>query len=145
MNGVIIWTPGTTLDQIEKQVIIKALEHYRGNKTATAGALGIAIRTLDNKFERYEAEKKTEEAAVARDRKIRDAQLARARGITTSQSAAFPDSAEDEEAGDSASAGIRVEPTSDFATQPAVSLPQRGEVQGVLSAKVAQGGSRGRR
>lgn len=56
MNDFIIWSPGVTLDQIERQVIEKAFAFFRKNKTQTAQALGIAIRTLENKFERYEKE-----------------------------------------------------------------------------------------
>lgn len=56
------WQVGMTLDQIEKQVILKAYRFFEGNKTHTASALGIAIRTLDNKLKRY-AEEEFDEAA----------------------------------------------------------------------------------
>jgi hypothetical protein len=39
MNGIIVWSPGVSLEAVEKQVIQRAIDHYRGNKTATAGAL----------------------------------------------------------------------------------------------------------
>ena len=58
MDNMIVWSPGVTLDGIEKQVILMALKHFRGNKTVTSNSLGIAIRTLDNKLEKYEAEEK---------------------------------------------------------------------------------------
>lgn len=48
-----IWQPGRTLDDVEKDVICAALQFYQNNKTNTARALGIAIRTLDYKLERY--------------------------------------------------------------------------------------------
>lgn len=47
------WVPGTTMDEIEKQVILHALRHYSGNRTHTAKALGISIRTLRNKLADY--------------------------------------------------------------------------------------------
>ncbi|MBU6376073.1 MAG: sigma 54-interacting transcriptional regulator [Bdellovibrionales bacterium] len=47
------WTPGRTLDQIEKNVILDALKHHEGNRTHTARALGISIRTLRNKLADY--------------------------------------------------------------------------------------------
>lgn len=50
----IIWQPGITLAQVEKEVIQKAYKFFDGNKTKTAQALGIAIRTLDNKLMIYE-------------------------------------------------------------------------------------------
>ena len=44
------WAPGKTLDDIERNVIIEALTYHQGNRTHTAKALGISIRTLRNKF-----------------------------------------------------------------------------------------------
>lgn len=51
-----IYTPGLTLEGAEKVVIEGAYKFYRGNKTTTALALGISVRTLDTKLEKYEAE-----------------------------------------------------------------------------------------
>lgn len=48
-----IWSPGRTLDDLEKEVILHAYKFYGYNKTKTASSLGIAIRTLDNKLEHY--------------------------------------------------------------------------------------------
>lgn len=42
---------GTPLGEIEKQVIIETLKHYRGNKQAAAKALGIAARTIYRKLD----------------------------------------------------------------------------------------------
>lgn len=50
---MIVWTPGNTLADVEKHVILKALQFYQGNKTQTARALGIALRTLANKLDLY--------------------------------------------------------------------------------------------
>ncbi len=47
------WSPGQTLDQIEKNVILEALKYHKGNRTHTAKALGISIRTLRNKLADY--------------------------------------------------------------------------------------------
>ncbi len=47
------WTPGRTLDDIERTVIIEALQYHQGNRTHTAKALGISIRTLRNKLSDY--------------------------------------------------------------------------------------------
>lgn len=80
---MINWSPGVTLDQMEEQVIRKAFAHYRGNKTVTANALGISIRTLDGRLEKYEAEnkKKAEDEELAQ--KNREAFLLRSRGFAT--------------------------------------------------------------
>ena len=47
------WMPGRTLDEIERNVILEALKHHDGNRTHTAKALGISIRTLRNKLAEY--------------------------------------------------------------------------------------------
>ncbi|MCM0605695.1 MAG: sigma-54-dependent Fis family transcriptional regulator [Xanthomonadaceae bacterium] len=47
------WNPGQTLDKIEKSVILDALKYHNGNRTHTAKALGISIRTLRNKLADY--------------------------------------------------------------------------------------------
>ena len=41
------------LDEIEKTVILKTLEENGGNKTETAEQLGISVKTLYNKLEKY--------------------------------------------------------------------------------------------
>ena len=47
------WVPGTTLDDIEKSVILEALQYHSVNRTHTAKSLGISIRTLRNKLADY--------------------------------------------------------------------------------------------
>jgi hypothetical protein len=47
------WRIGFTLAEVEKRAIIEAYEHFQKNKTRTAKALDIAIRTLDSKLEQY--------------------------------------------------------------------------------------------
>jgi len=47
------WIPGKTLDDIERRVILDALQYHQGNRTHTAKALGISIRTLRNKIADY--------------------------------------------------------------------------------------------
>lgn len=47
------WNPGRTLEDIERSVIVEALHHHSGNRTHTARALGISIRTLRNKISDY--------------------------------------------------------------------------------------------
>jgi DNA-binding NtrC family response regulator len=43
-----------TLEEMEKELILKTLEKYSGNKTKTAKALGISLRTLQYKLKKYE-------------------------------------------------------------------------------------------
>ena len=47
------WNPGQTLNDIERNVILQALQYHQGNRTHTARALGISIRTLRNKLAEY--------------------------------------------------------------------------------------------
>ena len=45
---------GTSIEEVEKLLIIRTLELHQGNKPKTAEALGISLKTLYNKLERYE-------------------------------------------------------------------------------------------
>jgi len=44
---------GITLAEMEKNIILKTLEHCDGNKTKAAETLGISVRTLRNKLHEY--------------------------------------------------------------------------------------------
>jgi DNA-binding NtrC family response regulator len=58
----VFWQPGVTLEEIEKQVILAALRFYNQNRTVTADALGISVRTIQNKIAKWEEEKKKNDA-----------------------------------------------------------------------------------
>ncbi|MCA1559400.1 MAG: sigma-54 dependent transcriptional regulator [Acidobacteria bacterium] len=45
-------TPGTTVDEAERRLILLTLEHTRNNKTRAAEVLGISLKTLHNKLNR---------------------------------------------------------------------------------------------
>lgn len=45
------------LSQIEKRHILRVLNHFGGNKTKAAGAMGITVKTLYNKLALYERER----------------------------------------------------------------------------------------
>lgn len=45
---------GLTIGEAERQLIFNTLEHYEGNKRATAEALGISLKTLYNRLKDYE-------------------------------------------------------------------------------------------
>jgi DNA-binding NtrC family response regulator len=47
---------GTTIDENERELIIRTIEFAGGNKTRAAEILGISAKTLYNKLERYEKE-----------------------------------------------------------------------------------------
>ncbi len=44
---------GTTVEEAEKQLILKTLDSVRYNKTRAAEILGISLKTLHNKLHRY--------------------------------------------------------------------------------------------
>jgi len=47
------YDPSITVSELEKRWILKALNHFDGNKTQAALALGITIKTLYNKLHEY--------------------------------------------------------------------------------------------
>jgi DNA-binding NtrC family response regulator len=51
-------TPGTTVDEAERQLIEITLQHTNGNKTRAADLLGISLKTLHNKLNRMKGEGK---------------------------------------------------------------------------------------
>ena len=43
-------SPGTTVEEAERRLIMMTLEHTRDNKTRAAEILGISLKTLHNKL-----------------------------------------------------------------------------------------------
>lgn len=138
MNEMICWSPGVTLEAIEKEVILKAFRFYRGNKTATSSALGIAIRTLENKLEKYQKDGKDDEERERKRASDRADFLIRQRGSTATTPANTPprpSAPKGEERSPLANAGVRVEPASEPAPKPAVPVHERPKVQTVLPSQ----------
>lgn len=52
-NNRVAWIPGQTLKDIEREVIKEALVYFNGNRTLTARALQISIRTMRNKIHEF--------------------------------------------------------------------------------------------
>lgn len=71
------WSPGMTLAQSEEKVIKAAMRFYNNHKPTTASALGIALRTLDNKLKKYAEEdaKKKEEQKKRQAERAKDMKL----------------------------------------------------------------------
>lgn len=128
MNEAINWSPGVTLENIEKQVILMAFRFYRGNKTTTANSLGIAIRTLDNKLEKYEADGKAEKERQDDESAKRTEFLKRQRGNVQFN----PQNGSDVFG---PSAGIHTQPATEIPSEQDMPMPKRKEVQGVLPAQ----------
>jgi DNA-binding NtrC family response regulator len=52
-GGTVSLSLGTSLKEVEREMIIQTLSHVKGNKTKAAQILGIGIRTLYRKLEEY--------------------------------------------------------------------------------------------
>ena len=59
-DDVVIFRPGMTMDEMEKQAIIAALASVNGNRRKAAELLGIGERTLYRKISKYELEEEEE-------------------------------------------------------------------------------------
>lgn len=79
--SMILWTPGVKLEEVEKQVILRAMAFYRGNKTQVASSLGIAIRTLDTRLEEYRIQDETERQRLEKAMKADQDRFTRLRGL----------------------------------------------------------------
>lgn len=143
MNQPVNWSPGVTLEQIEKQVILNAFRFYRGNKTQTAIALGIAIRTLENKLEKYEADGKLADERANAKRLSDHEQLMRSRGIVGRVTEATQSRQKDNAY--AAYDGPDREPSREISAQHSVSVSERKEVQSVLPKHAAASGNNRRR
>jgi transcriptional regulator with PAS, ATPase and Fis domain len=61
--GSVRFAVGTTVEEAEKGLILRTLEHTRNNKTRAAEILGISLKTLHNKLKEYGAAKEEEAGA----------------------------------------------------------------------------------
>jgi DNA-binding NtrC family response regulator len=52
-GGLLQFTVGTPLEEIEREVIVATLEHCRGRKRETAEILGVSLKTLYNRLNEY--------------------------------------------------------------------------------------------
>lgn len=84
--SVINWHPGVSLANLEKQAILITFRFFKGNKTQTARALDIAVRTLDAKLEQYQVQHVDEEAAKNERKRKGDEFLRRQRGLSDEDS-----------------------------------------------------------
>jgi hypothetical protein len=138
------WQPGMTLEVIEKHAILQAYRFYRSNKTTTASALGISIRTLDNKLAQYEKEGKDQERANDAIRKQREDFQRRERGLPIESDAKLETGtggqAQPGPILSEAETGVRVQPFVDTSQKHAMPVLEREEVQ-VMSFKHANGGN----
>ena len=119
-----IWQPGMTLEYVEKISILAAIKFYQGNKTQTALSLGISVRSLHDKLEKYDAERRAEEERRNKTRTENEAYLQRARGLHRTAS------------------GVLLESSTPARAEHTLPVPERKEVQEMLQKPVRSGRSR---
>jgi hypothetical protein len=147
----VYWIPGMTLEALEKICILKAYSFYKNNKTITANSLGIAIRTLDTKLEKYILDEKNEKIRKENE-SIKHAEfLARQRGNPRRDDGLpyfpyspdlKPDSLERHFPGPGMPSGTCMESLANASQEQAMSLSERKEVQGVSSKSSSKGSQR---
>jgi DNA-binding NtrC family response regulator len=55
-NQIVPLLIGSTVDEIERELVLQTLAHCDGNRTRAARVLGVAVRTLRNKIRQYSAD-----------------------------------------------------------------------------------------
>ena len=55
-NEVVPLLIGSTVGEIERELVLQTLAHCHGNRTRAARVLGVSVRTLRNKIRQYSAE-----------------------------------------------------------------------------------------
>lgn len=145
-----MWTPGRTLEQIEKEAILKAYAHHRQNKTQTANSLGISIRTLDSKLEKYQQDDVENEQRIENAKKREDDFIKRSRGNVEAINAAAnaPINFETKKTngpiknGDALETGVRVESVARASEKYEMPLSKQEEVQSLSSRHASASNTR---
>lgn len=70
--ATVLWQMGMTLADLEKEAILECYRSLDQNKAATARALGIDVRTLYDRLEKYEQDRLGALAAGERERDFQD-------------------------------------------------------------------------
>jgi DNA-binding NtrC family response regulator len=55
-NEVVPWLIGSTVGEIERELVLQTLARCDGNRTRAARVLGVSVRTLRNKIRQYSAD-----------------------------------------------------------------------------------------
>ena len=56
LNEIVPLLIGSTVGEIERELVLQTLAHCHGNRTHAARVLGVSVRTLRNKIRQYSAE-----------------------------------------------------------------------------------------
>lgn len=137
----VFWSPGMTIEALEQQVILAAYSFYRGVKTVTAESLGISVRNLSDKLDKYAVDEAAGKLTNDERSEARALELQYARFGGRPTPTPKPRTVNGEEAVTVYASQSASNPTS----QPALSVPERKEVQSVLPRQVAATRHSGRR
>ena len=55
-NEIVPMLIGSTVSEIERELVLQTLTRWHGNRTRAARMLGVSVRTLRNKIRQYSAE-----------------------------------------------------------------------------------------
>jgi DNA-binding NtrC family response regulator len=55
-NQIVPLLIGSTVGEIERELVLQTLARYEGNRTHAARVLGVSVRTLRNKIRLYSAD-----------------------------------------------------------------------------------------
>jgi DNA-binding NtrC family response regulator len=55
-NEIVPQLIGSTVEEIERELVLQTLAHCAGNRTHAARVLGVSVRTLRNRIKQYAAE-----------------------------------------------------------------------------------------
>ncbi len=131
------WSPGLTLERVEKDCILQALNFFENNKTRTAEALGICPRTLDNKLARY----RNDESGTARAENYSNGNSGGDTQGTPGGSCQGQKGPEVPQAGLGTQEGVHVQPPLKPSEEPSLSLRKRQEIQKMSPKQSAKNGA----
>lgn len=150
-----VWSPGLTLEYLERNAIEQALKFYQGNKTLTSRALGCAINTINSKLEKYALEDRDAKHRFDEDDRKRAEFDRRQRGFTLPPgtgfsrdpnvtAAALQNEISRENRGVDAPARVAVESAAQAPGKPEMSVQERSKVQSMLQKQSSPGSKKGR-
>lgn len=82
---MIVWSPGISLEEIERRIIEKAFEFYNRNAQTTANSLKIDVNELNKKKRKYEEDDKQIEISRYAQQVLENNFKLRARGVNTDE------------------------------------------------------------
>ena len=122
------WSPGITLEQLERSAIEDAMIFYKKNRAIVALSLGISLRGLDIKLLKYQDLDKKKEEANAAKRERDEEFLARQRG----QYPSTEYHPSEKVPGNKAKSRLGLESSLESTEESEMSVSERKEVQAVL-------------